>query len=334
MTDTLGRKVDQLNMLINMSALINSTLDVNEIIKFTIEGSIKLLDAEAGSILFSEGGDDELFVAEAVGEKSDQVKEVKLKKGQGIAGWVAEKGEPVIVNDVSSDPRFFGGVDKKSNFVTRNIVCVPVRTKNKVLGSLEVINKNSGSFDSDDMLILVALANQVAVAIENARLYEESIADGLTGLYHRKYFELRLEEELSRAKRYQHALNLVMVDVDHFKKVNDEHGHLMGDMVLKEVATTLKRKTRLEDIVARYGGEEFVVIMPLTPRENLKKVGERLRAEIEKMKSSGIRITISVGIGHFDGKEKDFDYKDLIKRADEALYLAKRRGRNRVEIFM
>jgi diguanylate cyclase (GGDEF)-like protein len=328
------RKVEQLNLLINMSALINSTLDVQEIIKYAIEGSTRLLDAEAGSLLFLEEEVGELFFAEAVGEKGEKVKGIKLKTGQGVAGWVAEKGEPVIVHDASSDPRFFDGVDKISNFVTRNIVCVPLRTKDRILGSIEVINKNSGSFDSDDMLILTALANQVAVAIENARLYEESIVDGLTGLYQRKYFELRLEEELKRSKRYKHPLNLVMIDIDYFKRVNDEHGHLMGDAVLKEVASVFKKNIRLEDVVARYGGEEFVLIMPHTSVENMRKTGERLRAEIEEMEISGIRITISVGIGHFDGKEMDFDHKDLISRADRALYLAKKRGRNRVEMIV
>lgn len=328
------RKVEQLNLLINMSALINSTLDVQEIIKYAIEGSTRLLDAEAGSLLFLEEEVGELFFAEAVGEKGEKVKGIKLKTGQGVAGWVAEKGEPVIVHDASSDPRFFDGVDKISNFVTRNIVCVPLRTKDRILGSIEVINKNSGSFDSDDMLILTALANQVAVAIENGRLYEESIVDGLTGLYQRKYFELRLEEELKRSQRYKHPLNLVMIDIDYFKRVNDEHGHLMGDAVLKEVASVFKKSIRLEDVVARYGGEEFVLIMPHTSVENMRKTGERLRAEIEEMEISGIRITISVGIGHFDGKETDFNHKDLINRADRALYLAKKRGRNRVEMIV
>jgi diguanylate cyclase (GGDEF)-like protein len=328
------RKVEQLNLLINMSALINSTLDVQEIIKYAIEGSTRLLDAEAGSLLFLEEEVGELFFAEAVGEKGEKVKGIKLKTGQGVAGLVAEKGEPVIVHDASLDPRFFDGVDKISNFVTRNIVCVPLRTKDRILGSIEVINKNSGSFDSDDMLILTALANQVAVAIENARLYEESIVDGLTGLYQRKYFELRLEEELKRSQKYKHPLNLVMIDIDYFKRVNDEHGHLMGDAVLKEVASVFKKSIRLEDVVARYGGEEFVLIMPHTSVENMRKTGERLRTEIEEMEISGIRITISVGIGHFDGKEMDFNHRDLINRADRALYLSKKRGRNRVEMIV
>jgi len=332
MTVIQDKKVEQLNLLINMSALINSTLDIQEIIRYAIEGSTRLLDAEAGSLLLLEKEVGELFFAEAVGEKREKIKGIKLKQGQGIAGWVAEKGEPVVVSDASNDPRFFDGIDKISGFVTKNMVCVPVRKKDKILGSIEVINKKSGSFDSEDMLILTALANQVAIAIENVHLYEESIADGLTGLYHQKFFKLRLKEELVRSKRHKHPLNLVMIDIDHFKKVNDDYGHLMGDMILKELASVLKKSTRLEDIVARYGGEEFAIIVPFTSKEDIGEVVERIRAKVEKMKVSGVGITISVGVGHFDCKNTELNYRDLIKRADDALYLAKRKGKNRVEI--
>jgi len=118
-------------------------------------------------------GNRELFFEVAVGDKGEKVKELRLKKGEGIAGWVAEKGEPVIVHDVQSDPRFFRGADEKSEFFTRDMICVPVKTKDEILGVLQTINKRSGSFDNEDMEILCALANQVAVAIENANLYQE-----------------------------------------------------------------------------------------------------------------------------------------------------------------
>lgn len=333
MVENQDRKVDQLNLLISMSGVINSALDIKEIVRYAIEGSTRLLQAEAGSLLLLEKDAGELFFAEAVGEKGESVKGIKLKQGQGIAGWVAEKGEPLIVHDAAREPRFFDGIDKRTGFVTRDIVCVPVRKKDRILGALEVMNRKSGRFDSDDLLILTALANQVAIAIERAHLYEESISDGLTGLYQHKFFKLRLEEELMRSKRYNHPLNLVMIDIDHFKKVNDKYGHLMGDAVLKEVAVTLKRHTRVEDVVARYGGEEFAIIMPFTLKESIAEAVERIRAEIEKMRVSGIGITVSVGIGHFDGKDVDLSYKDLIQRADEALYVAKRKGKNRIEIF-
>jgi putative nucleotidyltransferase with HDIG domain len=169
----MSDKVEQLNALIELTALINSSLDTQEIRKRAIEAATKLMDAEAGSLLLVDQETGELFFEIAIGEKGNRLKEVRLEKGQGIAGWVAENKQPVIIHDVSSDPRFFKGADEKSEFVTKDMLCVPVMTKEKILGVLQVINKKHGKFDEEDKEILVALANQVAVAIENANLYEE-----------------------------------------------------------------------------------------------------------------------------------------------------------------
>jgi HD-GYP domain-containing protein (c-di-GMP phosphodiesterase class II) len=167
------KSLKQLTTLMEMASLVNSTLDTHEIRKRAIEAATALLGAEAGSLLLVDQETGEIFFEVALGEKGDKLKEVRLKPGQGIAGWVVEKGEPVIVHDASSDPRFFKGADKKSAFVTKNLVCVPVRTKEKTLGVLQAINRREGKFDQEDLQILSALADQVAVAIENANLYEE-----------------------------------------------------------------------------------------------------------------------------------------------------------------
>lgn len=332
MADPKNRRLKQLHTLIEMSSLINSTLNTHEIRKRAIEAATQLVDAEAGSLLLLDQAAGELFFEVAVGAKGGKLKKIRLKMGQGIAGWVARHGEPVISHNVASDPRFFKGADQKTKFTTRNLICVPVRTKKKVVGVLEAVNKKSGKFEPDDIEVLSALANQVAVAMENAKLYEEAITDGLTGLYHHKYFEFRLKEETARAKRYAYPVSLLMIDIDHFKKINDRHGHPAGDKVLEGLGLALKKSIRSGDIVARYGGEEFAIILPHTNKGNAVKAGERLRANTEKIKFGKIKITISIGVGYFDGKKPDFDYNVLIEHADEALYLAKQAGRNRVEL--
>ena len=167
------KKLDQLNTLIELTALINSTLDTGEIRKRAIEAATKLAGAEAGSLLVIDRDTGELFFEVALGDKGERLKEIRLKKGEGIAGWVAEKGEPLIIQDVQSDPRFFRGADTNSEFVTNDMICVPVKTKDKILGVLQTINKKAGTFNEEDAEILSALANQVAVAIENANLYQE-----------------------------------------------------------------------------------------------------------------------------------------------------------------
>ncbi len=169
----IEKKVKQLEALIKMTSLVNSTLDTKEIRKRAIEAAQSLVEAEAGSLLLVDEETGELYFEVATGEKGEKVREVRLKKGEGIAGWVAEKGEAVIVDNVKKDPRFFSGVDQKSDFTTRDIIAVPVRTKDKNIGVLEAINKKNGHFDNDDLEILQAFSNQLAIAIENANLYKE-----------------------------------------------------------------------------------------------------------------------------------------------------------------
>jgi len=173
MSEGSDKKLAQLSALIELTALVNSTLDTREVRKLAIEAATRLVNAEAGSLILKDKENCELFFEVALGDKGEKVKEMRLKKGEGIAGWVADKGEPVIVHDVQSDPRFFRGVDARSKFFTRDMICVPVKTKGDIFGALQTINKKSGSFDNEDMEILCALANQVAVAIENSNLYQE-----------------------------------------------------------------------------------------------------------------------------------------------------------------
>lgn len=156
-----------------LSALINSTLSVVEVRERTIEAATRLVDAETGSLLFIDESSGDLYFDVALGEKGDRIKTIRLARGQGIAGWVAEHGEPVVINDVQRDPRFFKEADRKSEFETRSMICLPVLLKGKAVGVLEAINKRTGAFGRDDMRLLTALSNQVAVAIENARLYDE-----------------------------------------------------------------------------------------------------------------------------------------------------------------
>lgn len=163
-------------------------------------------------------------------------------------------------------------------------------------------------------------------------LLKEAITDGLTGLYDHKYFMLRLEEEVERSKRYLRPLSLLMIDIDHFKDYNDAFGHPAGDEVLMRLAEVFARFSRKVDVVARYGGEEFVIVLPETNREGARVLAERLRKHVETTPFRRDRIvTISVGVGFFEGSNVTFAKGDLIKMADEALYRAKQGGRNRVE---
>lgn len=191
----------------------------------------------------------------------------------------------------------------------------------------------------DDMIRFTILAHQFAMILERIRLYELvqelAITDGLTGLFVRRHFLERLNEEVERAKYFNTRLSFIIMDIDHFKMCNDKYGHLVGDVVLKSVAVILKKALRDIDIIGRYGGEEFSVILPETVRNSAAVAGERLRKAVAdsviKAYDEMINITISMGITTFPDDAEELN--QLIDRADQMLYKAKEEGRNRVEIY-
>lgn len=166
-------ETSQIMTLINASTMINSSLNILEIKEKTIEAAMSLVKAEAASLLFIDEETNELLFDVASGEKSEDVKTIRIKMGQGIAGWVAENNQAVIVNNPKKDSRFYTGVDKKTSFETKNIICLPIITKGKLLGVLEAINKSDGSFNETDVDLLTTLTNHIAVAIDNSKLYKE-----------------------------------------------------------------------------------------------------------------------------------------------------------------
>jgi diguanylate cyclase (GGDEF)-like protein len=165
------------------------------------------------------------------------------------------------------------------------------------------------------------------------------MVDGLTGLFMRRYFDARIDEEIERSKRYGMPFSVVMMDVDDFKKLNDEHGHLIGDRVLRAIANCVKSQLRGVDTPARYGGEEIAVILPRSDIVSAYNVGERIRAAVAELRittdgepAQALSVTASFGIAAFP-ESKAADGEDLIRRADRALYRAKKTGKNRVELF-
>ncbi len=166
-------RIERLTILSDLAGLLNSTLDQREVRRRAMEAATRLMDTEVGSLLLIDEAAGELYFEVALGEKGARVKELRLKIGQGIAGWVAQTGQPAVVNDVAADSRFYRAADDRSHFVTRNMICVPVRSKDRMLGVLQAINKRRGRFTDQDLADFTSLAHQVAVAIENALLYAE-----------------------------------------------------------------------------------------------------------------------------------------------------------------
>lgn len=213
---------------------------------------------------------------------------------------------------------------------------VPLIVRGEVIGLLAIDGRDPFQFTSGDIELVSAFAGQVAVAIENARLFDEvqklAITDSLTGLYNRRHFMELAQSEFERARRYKRRLSAMMFDIDHFKTINDTYGHPFGDKVLLAIADICREKLREADPVGRYGGEEFVALIVEANLAAARKVGERLRAEVEKMtistEKAEVRVTVSVGVTELTPAVSTLEA--LIERADQAMYAAKRLGRNRV----
>jgi HD-GYP domain-containing protein (c-di-GMP phosphodiesterase class II) len=170
----IEEKVERLALLSQLGQILNSTLDHQEVRRRAMEAATQLMKAEVGSLLLVDEEKHQLYFDVALGEREEDIKKITLNLGEGIAGWVAENGRPLVVNAPEKDPRFFKGVDERTDFKTRNLICVPVKVKEKVIGVLEAINKQKGGdFDREDLFLFTSLADQVAIALDNARLYQE-----------------------------------------------------------------------------------------------------------------------------------------------------------------
>jgi diguanylate cyclase (GGDEF)-like protein len=216
----------------------------------------------------------------------------------------------------------------------KTFIAVPLVAGNRLNGIFIIENPSL-----DDMARFIILGHQFAIVLERIRLYELvqelAITDGLTGVFVRRYFLQRLEEEAERARHFNGKLAFLMIDIDHFKKCNDKFGHLVGDVVLREAAGIMKNSLREIDIIGRYGGEEFCIVLPDTSKEGAFIVAERLRKAMEASSITAydehINVRISIGLAVFPDDADEIS--QLIDKADKMLYRAKESGRNRVIIY-
>lgn len=216
-----------------------------------------------------------------------------------------------------------------------------LESSGEAFGILTLARGEGGEFSQDEISMCDIINSQSALVINNVRMYEKikrfAVADGLTGLYNHRYFQEQLEKEYSRARRFNISLSMIMIDLDHFKQINDTYGHQQGDIILKGVAAIVKRCVRDIDLVARYGGEEFAIILPETPKKNAVVVAERIREAVAKTEfyagDTLLQVRASLGVsGHPDDDIKT--RLDLVAKADKALYSAKEQGRDRVCLYV
>jgi diguanylate cyclase (GGDEF)-like protein len=336
----LKRQVARLSLFHEVGKALFSTLDLQKILQTIMEKISDLLQPDTWSLLMLDENTQELYFEIAIGSGAEKLRDVRLKIGEGVAGWVAQHGEPLLVENTAQDSRFTPKVDELTHTETRSIVCVPIKAHDHVLGVIELVNAlGKPSFGVDDIPILKSLADYAAIALENARyvqrIHELTITDDCTALFNARHLNFVLDTEIYRSNRYGYEFSIVFIDLDHFKQVNDAYGHLVGSKLLWMIGDSIKGHLRMIDYAFRYGGDEFVVLLPQTSKENALMVVRRVRDLLtnrvffmeEKM---NIKVTASFGVASFpvDGRTR----KELLRRADEAMYIVKNSTRNNIAL--
>jgi diguanylate cyclase (GGDEF)-like protein len=329
----------RLAILTDVVKTANSILEPRKVIELVVEKIRQLIPSEAWSLLMVDEEKQELVFEAALGAKARDVTALRLKIGEGVAGWVAQSGKAAIVNDTGRDPRFSARVDTRTQFQTRSILCAPLVSRGHTIGVLEIINKQGGPFTRADLALVLTLVEPCAIAIENAILFQRTeqltITDDLTRLFNSRYLNLYLGREIKRCKRHGIPLSVIFLDLDGFKGINDQFGHLAGSGTLTEVGTILALGVRESDILARYGGDEFVVVLPETPASGALVIADRLRRSIEEhhfLEPQGVSARISASFGISTYPDHALTPEGLIQKADQAMYRVKEREKNGIEV--
>ncbi|MBA3818655.1 MAG: GGDEF domain-containing protein [Deltaproteobacteria bacterium] len=318
--------------LFEIGKLIGSDLDPGILLSRIAELICQLIDAKACSVMLLDADRKRLLAKAAYGLRTERMHSLSFKVGEGVAGWVVERGEPALIADVAQDSRFINLPANQTPIAS--LLCVPLLARGERVGVVTATAEGVGAFDANDLALVRFIAMTIALDIENVRLHRVAVTDPLTGAFNREFLMQRLPQEIEAAIDRDRSLSIAMIDVDHFKAVNDQHGHGTGDVVLAEVARRLRSAIRGGDLLVRYGGEEFLAVLPKADAGRAWEVGERMRQRVcERAFDVGdgmaLLLRVSVGIAQWRMGE---NMPELIERADTALYDAKDRGRNRVEV--
>jgi diguanylate cyclase (GGDEF)-like protein len=333
------RELDVLNVA---ATRLIPVKDPDELCEAILETSVHLTEAEKGSLMLAGKDPSFLTVKAAKGIHKRLFSEIRIRAGEGIAGWVFREGVPLKVDDIEKNAL---GFMRRPHYRTGSCISVPLKLGETTIGVLNISDKiTSEMFSEEDMILLRSFAFYASIALERSNYYslaghlkELSITDPLTGLFNRRYFEERFFEELHRSDRHNLSFSLAMMDIDDFKLFNDSEGHLAGDEILRHISNVSKDCLRVSDVISRFGGEEFAVIMPQTEKDEALLVAERIRQSIKEYVPRNWTafprksITVSIGIATFpqDGRDR----KELIRNSDRALYKAKIEGKDRTVLW-
>ncbi|HUU02851.1 MAG TPA: sensor domain-containing diguanylate cyclase [Myxococcota bacterium] len=285
----------------------------------SIQGTLRLLD-ESGK---------RLLTSARIGPSVHKRGAPAFRFGEGFIGWVAVHRRPAYTNHPASDPRF---VSRTGQVWTPGaVMAVPLLSSQDCIGVLSVSKKIHAPYNDLDLRLLQLVGQLSEPRLEIARLMRLNESDPLTLLHNRRHLDDRLPQEIQAARRKNKPLAVAMLDIDHFKRVNDSHGHDVGDEILYEFAERLRHESRSTDVMVRWGGEEFLALFPDTTLVQGRRIAERILLAISdkhfNSTAGKLFLTTSAGLSMLNGKD---DTTSLLRRVDRSLYTAKRRGRNRL----
>ncbi|NLM74854.1 MAG: sensor domain-containing diguanylate cyclase [Clostridiaceae bacterium] len=327
--EKLTSSIAEFYTLQQISQAITSIFNVNELLKFVNDVILGVMGAYHSTIALCYGQHNKLKVQVSSISDKKELAIVSDYLNSDVLYPCIREGHSMIDNDV--DPGYYPFTKGRN---IKSLICVPFLAKGNPLGIVLIEHSIRNAFNNENVRLLEIICQQVSIAIENARLYQQmhdlATMDGLTGAYNRLYFQDKLEEEFKKAKTAGYDLSLIIFDIDHFKKFNDTYGHLFGDKVLRNISVFISKNLRKEDVFARYGGEEFVILMPHTTLQQAKEKADDLRKGVAELLITDQIVTasvnISLGVSSFPVTAGSPN--ELMKTADDALYEAKKRGRN------
>src|SRR5438067_2739406 len=319
---------DRASLLLAMASAVNSSLALEEVLNVALTHAGRIMGAVAGAMYLVRPGKTELY-REASYNLTNRARGGLRKLDEEPLRSALAAMRPLVVK---LDERSAPGLEQGGH--PQHALVVPIQRSGQLMGAMELYLNAWRELTEDQADLLNGVASQAAIAIRHAQLFEaqeeNALTDELTRLPNRRALAQRVLQEMQRARRHHNAIAFLMIDLDHFKQVNDTYGHLNGDAVLAELAQILKTGARESDVCARYGGEEFGLILHETTEPGARTLAERIRAKVAAATfPGGLKLTISIGVA---ATGEPALFTQLIDRADQALYTAKQSGRNQVRV--
>jgi diguanylate cyclase (GGDEF)-like protein len=321
-----SRQMDHLRVFHDVARALTSSLELEEILGAIMNKMAQFFGPERWSLLMVDEATGELYYAIAVGENAESLKGLRVPLGEGVAGWVASTGNPLIVPDVSLDPHWSAFATKHPDLKIQSIACVPVRSGLKTLGVIQLLNSKLDLLSEYSISFLRILCDYAAIAIQNARsmtlIQELTITDDVTGLFNARHLYTMLDEHVARGQIF----SLMFVDLDHFKSVNDTHGHLVGSRLLAETGGLMKRCLGPANSAFRYGGDEFVAVLPGMGKATATGATMALCEELRSarfLEGAGLSLRLSGSFGLATFPEDGSTVPTILRAADTMMYEAK-----------